>query len=289
MRNISIAMTACAAVLLTACRGESSPASPTTTPEVSTQATEWLSPSVAPTPSPAHTAPSGEVLEGFALNDILRVEVNRLAVRVAPYTHLPLATGWTLDGKSIGEVRLNIGDFVSVDLGPVKIGDTTWYRVWPAEGGQLHYSTISWDTKNNGANPVEPGWVAAAVGDVAYLTLHEAFEPDPSFSGLPLLVSGTGGYLSGPLESTDLFVLAWVYLIDDQTAPCDFTMTLVPDGGGEEVVAVDTSTIGFFEESAMGLGAADGTPVVGTGSEPFRVRVMSDCEWSLLLEPQAHD
>lgn len=281
-------MAVCASVLLVACTGVTSPASPTATSTGTVAATESSS-SRAPTPSPSEVAASGEVLEGFARNGILRVAVNRLAVRVAPYTNMPLATGWTLDGKSIGEVRLNVGDYVSVDLGPVKIGDTTWYRVWPAEGGQLHYSTVSWDTKNNGSNPVEPGWVAAAVGDVAYLTLHEGVEPDPTFSGLPLLVSGTGGYLSGPLESTDLFVLQWVYLIDGQTAPCDFTVTLAPDGGGEEVVAVDTSTVGFFEESRVVLGAGDGTPIVGTGFEPFRLGVTSGCEWSLRLEPQPHD
>jgi hypothetical protein len=114
------------------------------------------------------------VLEGFAWNDILRVEVNRLAVRTAPYTDMPLATGWVWNGNEytpIGELRLGAGDFVSVDLGPLEIGDITWYRVWPAEGGQLNYSTVNWDGKNNGGDTNEAGWVAAAAGSEIYMTL----------------------------------------------------------------------------------------------------------------------
>jgi hypothetical protein len=239
---------------------------------------------------------AGQLLKGFALNDILRVEVDRLAVRVAPYTDKPLATGWTWDAQalewtSIGEVRLDAGDFVSVELGPLQIGDITWYRVWPAEGGQLNYSTVNWDTKNNGANGAEAGWVAAAVGPDVYMTLHEAFEFDRSANGLPqpLMVSGIGGYVSEPLENHDLFGLAWVYLIDGKPAPCGFTVTLEPAAGGAGLVSVDQLTNGAFEEGGGGLGSGNRAPVVGEGFEPFELRVESDCEWSLRLEWLAHD
>jgi len=136
------------------------------------------------------------VLGGFHLDDILRVEVNSLAVRVKPYTSVPLATGSTFDGtklNSIGPVRLNVGDYVSVELGPVKIGDTTWYRVWPAEGGRLHYGLTSWDTNGQVDDGTEPAWVAASVGSDVYLTLHEAAHPEPWMSGLPLLAAGADG------------------------------------------------------------------------------------------------
>lgn len=289
MRRITIATAAGAALLLMACRGGQNPSpSPSATPGDSVQQSASLSPSDESSAAPS-AAPAGEVLEGFHLDDILRVEVNDLAVRHAPYTHMPLAVGWTLDGKSTGEVRLDAGDFVSVELGPVKIGDTTWYRVWPAEGARLHYSTVNWDTNGvyDGAN--EPAWVAASVGANVYLTLHEASHPEPWMSGLPLLVSGSGNYVSGPLQSTDLFTLDWAYLIDDQSAPCDFRVTLGAVGGSDGLVVVDSSTIGAFESGARGLGEADGTPVAGAGVDPFELRVASGCEWTLRLEPQPHD
>jgi hypothetical protein len=147
---------------------------PTMTPRPSSAPAPTSSPSVMPS-SPAVSSSSSS----FAFNNVLRVEVDGLAVRRA--IHAPAAaTGWTWDRQSltwnaVGGVRLNAGEFVSVDLGPLQIGDATWYRVWPAEGGQLHYSTVVWDTQNNGANPGEPGWVAASVGPDAYLTLYQAF------------------------------------------------------------------------------------------------------------------
>jgi hypothetical protein len=207
---------------------------------------------------------------------------------------VPLMTGWTWNGSgydSIGDVRLNSGDFVSVELGPVMIGDTTWYRVWPAEGGLLHHSSVSWNANGTMDGSTHPAWVAAAVGPDVYLTLHEAYEFDRSVTGLPpaLHVSGTGDYVSEPLENHDLLGLQWIFLIDDQLAPCAFTVTLEPAAGGSGVVAVDASTIGAYEIGAVGLGTGDRTPVVGQKFEPFQVRVASGCEWSVLLEWLAHD
>jgi hypothetical protein len=285
MRRVPVAIAACAPLLLVACA-----AGQTSTASVEQNA--LLSPSYQPSASPSFAAPTGELLTGFALDDILRVEVNDLAVRVKPYTDQPLATGSTFDGAKwnlIGPLRLDAGDYVSVELGPVMIGDTTWYRVWPAEGGRLHYSTINWDTNNLIDGAMEPAWVAASVGTDVYLTLHEASQPEPWLSGLPLLAAGAGNYVSGPLQSTDLFTLDWVYLIDDQLAPCDFRVTLAAVGGSAEVVAVDSSTIGAFEEGSGGLGNADGTPVAGEGVDPFELRMQSGCEWTLRLEPQPHD
>jgi hypothetical protein len=123
-----------------------------------------------------------------------------------------------------------------------------------------------------------------------YLSLYQANQPEPWMSGLPLLVSGAGNYASGPLQSTDLFILNWVYLMDDQLAPCEFRVTLAAIGSsGEGVLAVDASTIGAFEEGSVGLGQGDGRPVAGAGVDPFELRVASGCEWTLRLEPLPHD
>lgn len=291
MRRMTLATMAGASLLLIACRGGQDPAaSPAAAPSDSVEETA-SSPSDQPA-SPSAAATTSELLEGYALDDVLRVEVNRLAVRVKPYTDQPLATASTFDGakwNAIGPLRLNVGDYVSVELGPIKIGDTTWYRVFPAEGGRLHYSTVNWDTNGTIDGAIEPAWVAASVGEEVYLILQEAAQPVPWLSGLPLLVSGSGNYVSGPLQSTDLFSLNWVYLIDDQLAPCDFRVALAAVAGGEEVVAVDTSTTGAFEQGGVGLGKGDGRPVAGEGVDPFELRVASGCEWTLKLEPQPHD
>ena len=135
----------------------------------------------------------GELIEGYGYDDILQVDVNGLAVRAAPFTSSALAVGYRLGGARIGPVRLDAGAYVSVDLGPLVIGDTTWYRVWLAENAELHYSTILWDTKNDGPNPIEPGWIAASVGDDEYVSLFRAGEPQDHHT---LLVSGIGNYES---------------------------------------------------------------------------------------------
>ena len=53
------------------------------------------------------------------------------------------------------------------------------------ENAELHSSTILWDTKNDGLNPIEPGWIAASVGADEYVSPFRASEPQDY---LPLLV-----------------------------------------------------------------------------------------------------
>jgi hypothetical protein len=271
-------------VVLAGCASDA----PATSGSPSAEASGSASPSTSSAPStaasPSVAEPTGELLEGYGLFDLLQAEVDALAVRVAPDIQAPLATGYRLfDGTSIGDVRLNTGDYVTVDLGPLQIGEITWYRVWPAEGGRPGYSTILWDTQNNGANPVEPGWVAASVGADEFLSLyHEAPAFDPEAAGLPapLGISGVGDYLSEPQDGFDLFALWWAYAIDEQAAPCDLTVTLVPVGGGTELVAVDGSLTGAFDE---------GQEHLNPEPEPYQLAVASGCEWTLHLEALGHD
>ena len=148
---------------------------------------------------------------------------------------------------SAGDVRLEAGDYVSVDLGPLAIGDVVWYRVWPAEDAQLHYSTLWWDT--NGDDPVggvNPGWVASSVGEDQYLTLYRPTDPSEyeawSAEGpMTLMASGTGNYVSEPYVQHDLFDFEWAAAVDDQSAPCSFSVTLLPENGAEPVIAIETS------------------------------------------------
>ena len=193
-----------------------------------------------------------------------------------------LAQGRGLDGSALGDVRLNVGDFVSVQLGPLPIGDTVWYQVWPAEDARLNYSTVWWDT----------GWVAASVGADQYLVLHRRPEPSEYESWPPggphaLMVSGTGDYTSGPQPRHDLFRLDWALALDDYPPPCSFSVTLVPESGAEAVVAIATST------SEVELGPSfPNTPwgaSAGDSWDTFTVSIRTECTWAVGLWPEAHD
>jgi hypothetical protein len=231
-------------------------------------------------------------LAGFEFEDILRVEVDALGVQVAPLTHMPLATGWQDGITDIGEVRLNTGDYVSVELGPLRIGDTTWYRVLPAENAELHASTVWWDTKFDGPDDVEPGWIAAAIGDDAFVTLQQSTEPESFLDGLPLLASGAGDYESGPIEGSDLYVIEWAYVADDgQPAQCGFTVSMAAGDSAAEVVILDLGRtgVGAYHDGAAEIGAGNRTPVVGDDFSPLLLRISSGCSWTVRLQGVPHD
>ena len=278
------------ASLAAACTAPPASQPPSVTPSASASPSDpAASPTAEPTATPS-ASPSGELIQGFGYDDILQVDVDGLAVRTAPYTSMPLAIAYrNQTGERIGPARLDAGDYVSVDIGPLVIGDTTWYRVYPAENAELHFSFTSWDTKNDGYNPVEPGWIAAAVGDDEYLSLFRANDAPQDFEGLPLLVSGIGHYTSEPFEGTDLYSLQWAYVIDEQSAPCDLEVSMATEEGDDALVVVDHSTIGAFEEGATGIGTGDRNPIAGDSFVPLVLQVRSDCEWTLRLEALGHD
>ena len=124
------------------------------------------------------------------------------------------------------------------------------------------------------------------MGDDEYASLFRASEPQDY---LPLLVSGIGNYESELIANFDLFLLPWAYVIDDQSAPCDFEVTMATEDGDDSLVVVDESLIGEYEEGVAPIGAGDGSPIVGDSSDPLVLQVRSDCEWTLRLDVQAHD
>lgn len=261
-------------------------------------------PSPAATPSPTATsAPSAgpSVNAGFLNSDILRVGVDGLAVRVSPSLGSSLAQGFrsmpdnTLE--PIGDVRLNAGDFVSVHLGPLLIGDTIWYMVWPAEDGRLNFSTVWWDT--NGDDPVggvNPGWVAASVGEEQYLALERRPDSSEYESWAPggpktLVISGTGDYTSEPQARHDLYGLNWAAAASDGPSPCSFSVTLVPEAGAESVVVVDTSISDIEQGPMSGPDSIPNTPWGASADswDSFTVSIRSGCSWVVRLSPLPHD
>lgn len=253
-----------------------------------------------PTPPTPTSAPSASppVSTGFQYADILRIEVDGLAVREEPSLTSPLAQGYRAVGgtaQPIGDVRLDAGYFVSVHLGPLRSGDTDWYLVWPAVDARLHYNPGPWWDSNGDfatVGGVDPGWVAGSVGEDQYVTLYRRPEPgelDQSF----VMVSGTGDYESEPQPRHDLWGFNWAVAVNDNPSPCAFSVTLVPaEGGAEPVVAVETSTIGVEQGPVTGPGSSISMPwgpSAGGSWSSFAVSIKSGCTWAVGLWLHGHD
>jgi hypothetical protein len=228
---------------------------------------------------------------GFLYSDILRVEVNRLAVREGPTVSSRLLQGERVVGVSaaepIGEVRLDAGDFVSVQLGPLVVGDMAWYLVWPAEDARLMYSTISWKIGPGSG----PGWVAASVGQEQYLTLHR--RPDVSeieqYLPVGLTVSGIGDYVSEPQPRHDLFAFDWS-AVAANAAPCDFSVVLLPEAEATPLAIAETSTSGVAQGPLTGATVkTTWNPFAESSWETFAVQVTGNCTWAIRLAPLHHD
>jgi hypothetical protein len=275
-------------------RDPSAPLAASSTQSAIPATASTASPTAEPSVTAAPTVGPSAVTE-FGFSDILRVEVNGLAVRVSPTLNSPLAQGI----ERPGDVRLDAGDYVSVELGPLPAGDVVWYLVWPAEDARLNYSTVSWDI--NGDDPaggVNPGWVAASVGEDQYLTLHRSPDPSeyeswPAGGPMTLMMSGSGDYVSEPLVQHDLFDFDWAAVVHDEAAPCSFSVTLLPEGGAESIVVLETSVSDVEQGPVAGEAGLVDVPwdasAGDAGDALFTLSVRSRCAWTLKLTPLAHD
>lgn len=250
--------------------------------------------SLAPTATPAATA---ALANGFHVGDILKIQVNSLAARIAPKRSAALVHAYDISGPAPvdkGSVRLDKGEFVSVELGPLPIGDTVWYLVWPAPGAKLHPGGTEWYTKPpNDGSPLA-GWVAASVGKDVYMSLQR--RPDASEiemfapSGVP--AAGLGNYASAPQPRHDGFLFWWAAAAPVSGTTCSVKVELVPsDGDFDPKVALATTTTttvkigplaGTFT-SAPWLPAPDGS------WETFTIQVTSTCNWAIRVLRLEHD
>jgi hypothetical protein len=288
------------AAVLAGCSGPvASPgASPATTMlETGTPSVEGptISPSAAPTVAPTDAPSPGTVItDGFHFDDILKIQVNRLAVRTAPtktarLVHQYLILGTT--ASDLGEVRLNKGNFVKVQLGPLQVGSITWYLVWPAANAKLDDQTTNWYDQAPMAGSPVPAWIATAVGSTKYVTLErrptaaqiKAVE-DPG-----LVAAGTGNYTSPPMPRHDAFQLYWAITSPGAGAECPFKVSLVPDDAdftGLDIVATSTSSV---KVSPLN-GAAEPWPEAGISSwSTFTLEITSTCRWAIRLIRLEHD
>ncbi|HUG29627.1 MAG TPA: hypothetical protein VMQ65_03815 [Candidatus Limnocylindria bacterium] len=241
-------------------------------------------------------APTGTISEGAHYGDILKVEVNRLAVRAQPKRTAALVHAYELGGPAPidhGLVRLNSGDFVSVHLGPVQVGSTVWYLVYPSLDGDFHTSPITWYTQHPSEGSPGPGWMAASVGDDVYATLVR--EPSDgelvAFEPIGLNAAGTGPYVSPPQPRHDGWSFTWAAASPRSGDPCTVHVQLVPaDAAVEPVTAIQTTTSGVKVSARGGkFLTAPWLPAPAGSWDTFTVQVSGSCRWAIRLTPLHHD
>jgi hypothetical protein len=256
-------------------------------------------PTTAPTAAPPTPAPTPFVTEGFKYGDILKVQVNDLAARQAPKRSAALVHGYDLDGAAPiddGLVRLDKGDFVSVHLGPIRVGETVWYLVYPSDNGVFHEAEVNWYHGPPGTTAFGPAWVAASVGEQVYLT----FDHHPSdlelegFLPIGLNAAGTGSYVSPPQARHDFNLFDWAASTTVNGTPCSFKVSLVPsDPGVAPVSAINTTTTTTTNVKAASLDGktvdAPWLPAPEGSWETFTVNVTGTCRWAIRLTPLHHD
>jgi hypothetical protein len=275
--------------------GVASPA-PTLTPSLEPSAPPTVAPTVVP-PTPAPTpAPTPFVTEGFQYGDILKVQVNSLAARQQPKRSAALVHGYDLDGPAPvddGLVRLDKGDFVSVHLGPLRVGQTVWYLVWPSDHGGFHDNEVDWYHGDPGITAGGPAWVAASVGESVYLKFQRRPDQTELETFLPVGVNaaGTGPYVSPPQQRHDFFLFDWAASTPVPDTSCSLKVTLVPsDPAVAPVTAINTTTTSVKVASLDGKAVnAPWLPAPDGSWSTFTVNVSGTCRWAIRLTRLDHD
>jgi hypothetical protein len=255
-----------------------------------------ITPSGAATPGPteAPASPGTITTDGFHFDDILKIQVNRLAVRSAPtkaarLLHQYLILGTTV--SDLGEVRLNKGNFVKVQLGPLQVGDITWYLVWPAANAKLDDQTTNWYDKAPMAGQPVPGWIATAVGSAKYVSL----ERRPTAAQIEaveapgLVVAGTGNYVSPPMPRHDAFQFYWAISPHQPGAECQFKVSLVPNDADFSNLDIAGTSTTSVKVSPLN-GTAESWPEAGVSTwTTFTLEIASTCNWAIRLIRLEHD
>lgn len=290
-------------VVLAGCGTPTSPSSPgasvpaaspgSSTAAATAPASAAPSTETPPTPTPA---PTGTVSAGFGYGDILKVQVTNLAVRAQPKRSAALVHAYDLTGPAPidhGLVRLDKGAFVSVHLGPIRVGETAWYLVWPSKDGNFHTSPINWYTQHPSEGSPGPGWMATSVGADVYATLVR--EPGnaelESYEPIGMNLAGTGPLASALQPRHDGWSLTWAIATTASGTPCNALVELVPEDGDFEPVAVlETTTSGVKVSSRNGVFVtAPWLPAAAGSWETFAVEASGTCRWAIRLMPLHHD
>lgn len=304
-RTPLVALGVLAMLLLGACGGQpQGTAGQTSATATTAAATPVTTPAETGAPSPAPSsvlpatpAPTAILNAGFRFGDILKVQVNSLAARIAPKRTAALVHAYDLSGPAPidgGTVRLDKGDLVSVELGPVPVGDTVWYLVWPAPGSRLRPGGMEWYATAPPAGSPGPAWMAASVGGNVYLQLdrHPTLaEIEAAFGSAGLSAAGQGTFVSAPQPRHDGFELGWGAATLASGTDCSFKLSLVPaDAGVAPKVAASTSTTTVKVSPLEGVRVStDWLPAPAGSWETFTVHVTGTCNWAFRLIRLEHD
>ncbi len=293
-RRLPVALSILLLLLVSACGGQSQ-ATPgaseaatdasASAPGTTAPASAAPEPTAAPSSAPASPAPTPIGNAGFRFGDVLKIQVNSLAARIAPKRSAALVHAYDITGPAPidgGLVRLDKGDLVSVQLGPVPVGDTVWYLVWPMTGG------VQWYTTPPIAGSPLPAWIAASVGSSVYTKFDHAGMDDGSGS---VSAAGRGGYVSAPQPRHDVFQLWWAAATPSSGESCSFKIALVPEDADFDAkveLQTTTTTVKVSPLGATGV-SAPWLPAPAGSWETFTVEVTSTCNWAFRLVRLEHD
>lgn len=285
------------ALLSVACSTPSSQTNPPSTgvpsPSVGATSEPVVSASIPSEITPS-AAPSASVVAPSEYGTILKVQVNRLAARLAPTPTAALVHAYNLSGPApvdAGFVRLNKGDYVSVELGPLKVGDTVWYLVWPSKAGKFHVSDVDWYDKAPPGGTPGPAWVAASVGTAVYMTPFR--QPDTteleSWEPAGLTGFGTGDYVLGTGPRHDAFLLQWGAAAPTPGTQCALKVSLAPDDSDFvplAVLGVSTTSVKVAPHTGTTIMWPDAASSTWT---TFTAEATGTCASSLRLVRLEHD
>jgi hypothetical protein len=198
-------------LLLAACQAGAGPSSPDQ-PSASPAPTEQ--PSVVPTePTSSPTPP--QVLE-HEVPMLGRSTADGVDVHTLPSADAPLISGERYaDGSTVPDIRLATEQEVVVSMGPLVLGEESWYEIRATDGGETYW---------------EGGWVTGE-------SLERAGDA-PGFPPLFLSVHGVGSGTSANLEvagGTPITVRFAAAPLPDSHG-CDIDVTLIgTDGVGVEI------------------------------------------------------
>jgi hypothetical protein len=190
-----------------------------------------------------------------------RVTASGVAVRELPDLDAPLVTGSsaTDEHEQFPNLRLDAGDKVIVDLGPVYADGLSWYYIRGEGNGPTHFL----------------GWMAG-----------EFLARDGDYADSTGIIDGygTGGTLEVEVTaSSAIMVITGVNVVDGDDA-CQFAADLVRGDGTVVTVANGRVTGPMFGRAAHPDATDLYQPVDGT----MTLRVVTDCSFAASMSVLSH-
>lgn len=278
-----IAATITLALVLAACgqttANQEPPATPVATPDAiptpDASPTPVPTPAVTPTPKPVQeperpattptpkpvatpTAPPQPVGAGHAIPSVAQVTADGVNVRTAPSTTAPLLDGERLPDLAPIQVRVDAGQQVRINYGPVIADGESWYNVAAVGGSDIW---IGGD-----------GWIAGRF--LASLSEAEQYPLVVAVSG-----NGTGTTADAELPGSAALTVSFGAAPLAGQASCRIDVSLVRTDGRTVTVAGETVT----DAVALGVSAFEMEGLYQQNGGTVRLHVETDCAFAAAL------